>query len=45
MDKRELKQYVYSIRITKSQRELLVKNDWIKKELDKMVLEYLNNYL
>lgn len=45
MVKTELKRYVYSLRITKSQRELLVKNGWIKKELDKIVLEYLNNYL
>ena len=43
--KKNLKKYVYSIRINKSQRELLVKNDWIKKDLDKLVRDYLNNYL
>ena len=44
-DKRDLKKYVYSIRLTKSQRDLLKKNELIKKELDKIILDYLNIYL
>lgn len=41
----ELKRYVYSIRLTKSQKDLLIKNEWIKKELDKIVIDYINIYL
>ncbi|MBC2460393.1 hypothetical protein [Clostridium beijerinckii] len=43
--KKELKKFVYSIRLTKRQKELLKKNEWIKKELDKIVIDYLNIYL
>lgn len=42
---KELKKYVYSIRLTKKQKELLKNNEWIKKELDKLILEYINTYL
>jgi hypothetical protein len=45
MDKKELKKYVYSIRLTKKQKDLLNNNRWIKLELDKMILQYINNYL
>ena len=45
MDNKELKKYVYSIRLTKKQKELLKNNEWIKKELDKIILEYINAYL
>lgn len=44
-DKKELKKFVYSIRITSEQKQLLKKNDWIKKELDKIVINYLKIYL
>lgn len=43
--KKELKKFVYSIRLTKRQKELLKKNPEIKKDLDKIVLDYLNIYL
>lgn len=43
--KKQLKKYVYSIRINAEQRQLLVKNTEIKKELDKMVIQYLEIYL
>lgn len=43
--KKELKKFVYSIRLTKRQKKLLKENEWIKKELDKMVLDYINIYL
>lgn len=42
---RELKKYVYSIRITKKQNNLLKNNKWIKEELDKYIREYLNGFL
>ncbi|NOW87974.1 hypothetical protein B0H39_006005 [Clostridium beijerinckii] len=44
-NKKELKKYVYSIRLTKKQKELLKNNLWIKNELDKLILEYLNIYI
>lgn len=45
-DKKEKpKRYVYSIRLSKEQKDILKRNEWIKKELDKMVLQYINNYL
>lgn len=43
--KQPLKKYVYSIRLTKEQRDLLKNNEWIKRELDEMILKYLNIYL
>ena len=36
--------YVYSIQITKEQRELLKKSETIKKDLDKYVRDYLNSF-
>lgn len=36
---------VISIRITKDQKELIKKNNWIKKDIDKMVREHLNAFL
>ena len=44
MDKNTKKTEVYSIRITKGQKELLRNNEWIKKELDKFLLEYLESF-
>jgi hypothetical protein len=41
---KELKTDVYSIRLTKKQKEIIKKNKWIKEELDKMVLKYINIY-
>ncbi|MCD3212068.1 hypothetical protein G8T76_10735 [Clostridium botulinum C/D] len=38
-------QEVISIRITKSHKDLLKKNKWIKKDIDKLVRDYLNVYL
>lgn len=38
------KDYVYSIRINKTQRELLKKNQSIKKQLDQMVMEFFEIY-
>ncbi|MCD3211839.1 hypothetical protein G8T71_10785 [Clostridium botulinum C/D] len=38
-------QEVISIRITKAQKELLNNNRWIKKDIDKLVRDYLNVYL
>jgi hypothetical protein len=50
MDKREnenkeKKISVYSIRLTRKQKEVIKKNKWIKEELDKIVLQYINNYI
>ncbi|WP_205448241.1 hypothetical protein [Clostridium botulinum] len=42
--KKEKKDYVYSIRINKTQRELLKKNQSIKKQLDQMVMEFFEIY-
>lgn len=36
--------YVYSIQITKEQRELLKKSETIKKDLDAYVRDYLNSF-
>jgi hypothetical protein len=45
-DKRKkLKQFVYSIRITKDENQLLKKNKNIKKELNEIVRQYLEAYL
>lgn len=41
---KELKTDVYSIRLTKKQKEIIKKNKWIKAELDKVVLNYINLY-
>lgn len=43
--KKNLKKYVYSIRINAEQRQLLKKNIEIKKELDRIVIDYLEIYL
>lgn len=43
-NEKELKKCVYSIRLTKKQKDILKNNVWIKIELDKMVLEYINIY-
>lgn len=42
---KELKTDVYSLRLTKNQKNVLKKNKWIKEELDKIVIQYINNYL
>lgn len=42
--KREKKDYVYSIRISKAQRELLKKNEDIKEQLDQMVIDFFEIY-
>ena len=34
-----------SIRITEQQKEVLKKNSWIKKYIDKMIREYLDIYI
>ena len=36
--------YVYSIQITKNQRDMLKKNENVKKDLDKIVRDYLNHF-
>lgn len=43
--KKELKKFTYGKRITKKQYDLLKKNESIKKELDKIVDDYINIYL
>ncbi|WP_279145791.1 hypothetical protein [Clostridium tyrobutyricum] len=35
---------VFSIRINKNQKELLKKNDWLKKELCNKIRDYLDFY-
>lgn len=45
MDKYIKKTEVYSIRITKEQKEILRNNEWIKKELDKYLLDYLECFV
>ncbi len=42
--KKENKNYVYSIRINKAQRELLKKNECIKEQLDLRVIEFFKIY-
>ena len=37
--------YVYSIQISKEQRDMLKKNENVKKDLDKMVRDYLNHFV
>jgi len=44
-DRKKLKKFVYSIRITTEQRQLLKKNLWIKIQLDQLVRDYLKIYL
>lgn len=36
---------LYSVRITSEQKEILVKNAWIKKEIDEMVRNYLSTFV
>ena len=43
--KRELKKFVYSIRLTEKQNEVLKKNECIKRDLDQFILQYINSYL
>lgn len=43
-DKKKLKRSVYSIRITDDERQILKKNDWIKRDLDKLVRDFLKIY-
>lgn len=42
--KSEKKNYVYSIRINKSQKELLKKNYSIKEQLDQRVMEFFKYF-
>ncbi len=42
--KKENKNYVYSIRINKAQRELLKKNECIKEQLDLRIMEFFKLY-
>ena len=35
-DKKDLKTFVYSIRLTEAEKQILKKNDWIKKDLDNL---------
>ncbi|WP_154694868.1 hypothetical protein [Clostridium botulinum] len=42
--KKEKKDYVYSIRINRAQRELLKKNYSIKEQLDKRVMEFFKYF-
>jgi hypothetical protein len=44
-NKRAIKKYVYSIRLTKEQRTLLKNNESIKTDLDKYIIQYLNSFL
>lgn len=44
MENNKKKDYVYSIRISKAQRELLKKNEDIKKQLDQMVIDFFEIY-
>lgn len=43
--KRKTKQFVYSIKITKEENQLLKKNKNLKKELNELVRQYLKAYL
>ncbi len=43
-EKKEKKDYVYSIRINRAQRELLKKNECIKEQLDKRVMEFFKYF-
>lgn len=43
--RKKLKQFVYSIRITKDEDQLLKKNKNLKKELNEIVRQYLKAYL
>lgn len=36
---------VTSIRITEKQKEILEKNTWLKKELDKLVRDHLDDFV
>ena len=45
LGKKNLKKYVYSIRINAEQRQLLKRSPDVKKALDRMVIEYLEIYL
>jgi hypothetical protein len=42
---RKTKQFVYSIKITKEEDQLLKKNKNLKKELNEIVRQYLKAYL
>jgi hypothetical protein len=43
--KEKAKQFVYSIKITKEENQLLKKNKNLKKELNEIVRQYLKAYL
>lgn len=43
--KRKINQFVYSIKITKEENQLLKKNKNLKKELNEIVKQYLKAYL
>ena len=42
---KDAKKEVISIRITTQQKEVINKNSWIKRDIDKMVREYLNSFI
>ena len=42
--RKKLKRSVYSIRITDDEKQILKKNDWIKRDLDKLVRDFLKIY-
>lgn len=44
-DKKVLKKFVYSIRLTMVEHQLLKKNEFIKKELDQLIKDYLKIYI
>ena len=44
-DKKQLKKYIYSLRINTEQRALLKHNEFIKKDLDRFIIQYLNSFL
>jgi hypothetical protein len=44
-DKKELKKFVYSIRIDARMRKVLKDNPEIKRDLDKFIIQYLNSFL
>ncbi|MBU5228111.1 hypothetical protein KQI36_15875 [Clostridium senegalense] len=42
---KDSKREVISIRITEEQKEVLNRNIWIKKDIDKLVRDYINVFL
>jgi len=45
MKRKKTKQFVYSIKITREENQLLKKNKNLKKELNEIVRQYLKAYL